>query len=300
MTRAANLPAGTGFVVIATGADEYLEMAKGLARSLEWAGMLLPRAAITNRADTDLCDFYHAVIVDPALPNSIQSKLRVVDLSPYPATVFIDVDCLVYEKFSLPPDPPAAPFVAFGEEVIDQDWFGVTPAFVRSLKAGIDTYSIFHTGIFKARKCDAASAMFAQALELEPLIQEHIGTTRRVPDEILLSVSAALYGITDFWQKDESLVSPATLWSSPPLLDIRRRLASTCCAGRWTSSRIVHFIQRFKDTRIYRRELKRLEALVPRCQLQISTEAQSTWSWRATRAEKPRRLRWWLRAQGVS
>jgi hypothetical protein len=299
MTRPADPPAGTGFVVIATGADEYLEMAKGLARSLEWAGMLLPRAVITNRTDTDLRDFYHSVILDPALPNSNQSKLRVVDLSPYTVTVFIDVDCLVYEKFSLPPDPTTAPFVAFGEEVIDQDWFGVTAAFVRSLKAGIDKYSIFHTGIFKVRRCDAASAMFAQALELEPLIQKHTGKTN-VSDEILLSVSAALHGITDFWQKDESLLSPATLWSSPPRLDIRRRVASTCCADRWTSSRIVHFIHRFKDTRIYRRELKRLEALVPRCQLQISNELQGAWSWRAVRAEKPRRFRWWLRAQGVS
>jgi hypothetical protein len=299
MVAAGNPHETTGLVTIAAGADEYVEMAKGLARSLEWAGMLCPRAVITNRADTDLHNFYHSVIVDRSLPNSYQAKLRVVDQSPYTSMVFIDVDCLVYDKFSLPTEPVEAPFVAFGEEVIDRDWAGVTREFVRSLKPGVDAYSIFHTGIFKARKCDTASAIFEQAFELEPLIQKNTGREGPVFDEVLISVSAALHGVTDFWPKDESLLSPATLWSSRPRLDIRRRTASTCCAGRWTSSRIVHFIHGFKDSPVYRRELKRLAALVPRCHLRTSALPDNAWSWRAVAAEKPQRFRWWLRMQGI-
>jgi hypothetical protein len=260
--------------------------------------MLLPRAVITNRDDTDLRNFYHSVVVDPTLPNSYQAKLRVVELSPYPQMVFIDVDCLVYNRFSLP-TPAPAPFIAFGEPVTDHDWYGVTPAFVRSLKASASNYSIFHTGIFQAQKSDVASAIFARALELEPLIQKHTRKKRSVPDEILISVSAAMHGVTEFWPKDESLLSPATLWSDSPHLDIARRTASTCCAGRWTSSRIVHFIHGFKDSRAYRSERKRLEALVPRCHLRISGTPETAWSWRAVRAEKPRRFRLWLRMQGV-
>ena len=129
-----NAPESSGFVVIATGTDDYIKMAKGLARSLEWAGMLSPRAVITNRADTDLQNFYHQVIVERTLPNSYQAKLSAVDLSPYDEMVFIDVDCLVYERFRLPAELRQSPFAAFGEKVINQDWFGLTPEFVRSLR----------------------------------------------------------------------------------------------------------------------------------------------------------------------
>src|SRR5262245_33143492 len=272
-------------------------MARGLARSLEWAGMLLPRAVITNKRDTDLRDFYHEVIFDSTLPNSYHSKLRTVDLSPFDDMIFIDVDCLVYEKFSPPAN--AAPFIAFGENVTDQDWFGVTLDFVRSLDPRARSYTVFHTGVFQARKSAVSSAVFRQALELESVIQQHTAKTRRVPDEILISVSAAIHGVTAFWPKDESFMSPATLWSRPPRLDIRLRTASTCCGGRWTSSRIVHFIHRFKDSRLYRREFNRLERLIPRCHLKISETRESAWSWRAVQESKPWQYRWWRRLQGI-
>ena len=82
--------------------------------------MLAPHAVITNKADTDLPHFYHQVIVDRALPTSYLAKLCALDLSPYDEMFFIDVDCLVYERFHLPAEPPKRPFEAFGEEVIDR------------------------------------------------------------------------------------------------------------------------------------------------------------------------------------
>jgi len=272
-------------------------MAKGLARSLEWAGMLLPRAVVTNRTATELKDFYHHVIVDSTLPNSYHAKLRTVDLSPFDDMIFIDVDCLVYEKFSLPAS--ATPFIAFGEDVKDSDWYGVTLDFVRSLDPRVRNYSVFHTGLFQARKSAESTAMFKQALELESVIQRQTGKAKLVPDEILVSVSAAIHGLTDFWPKDESVLSPSTLWSRPPRLDIRRRTAPTCCRGRWTSSRIVHFIHGFKNSRLYRREFNRLERLVPKCHLKCSELRESVWSWRTVKESKPWPYRWWMRVQGI-
>lgn len=265
-----------GIITIATGSAAFHDMARALARSLEHAGVRLPRAVVVDTNDTGLEAFFHHVIVTDALPRHFQSKLHLGGLTPFVRSVFLDVDCLVYEQFHAYLDQALrSPLCAPGELVPDRDWFGISSALVGELAGSPRSYQLLHSGLFAFER-EVGGALLESALRLEPAIVERFGVKPPVSADILLSLSAAIAQHTDHWPKDPAFISPSLRWTRAPRLDVARRSAVTFPNGRATSSRIVHFMGEHKSGRTYARERARLADLVPRCDLRVTTQP-ATW-----------------------
>jgi hypothetical protein len=267
---------GFGIITVATGSPEYHEMAKAVARSLEHAGVRLPRAVVVDRSGTGLEAFFHHVIETTALPRNFQSKLHLGPVTPFERSLFIDVDCLVYEQFHAQLHQAArTPVCAPGELIAERDWIGVTPQLIERLAGGPRPYRLLHSGLFSFDAHKGASVL-KLALELEPEVAEALQRPKPISADVLLSIACAVSGHADHWAKDPSFLSPSLRWTAAPRLDIVRRQALTFPNGRATSARIVHFMGEQKSGRTYARERSALAALLPTCDLRTSLEPD-TW-----------------------
>lgn len=258
-----------GIVTIACGSNSFVEMAKNLARSLEWSGMNLQRAVITDYPDTSLKKYYQKVIYQKKIPKNYQAKLYLNELSPFPHAFFIDSDCLVYENFfSLCKDIEKYPFVACGEKILKKDWAGIGLKFIKKyLNPKASKYILLHSGFFYFKSGNDGDKIFKIALKIEPFIRKSFPNefSKIVSTDILFSIAASVLGWNKYWQKDPALLSPSRLWTFPANLDIRKRAAYTTINGRPSSSLIVHFMDKFKDSRLYKSEAYRLKKIVPKC-----------------------------------
>lgn len=86
-----------GFITIATGKDKYYILAHNLLRSYRYHSQSpTPFAILCDRENEWTAGFDQIVLIDnPAC--AIADKLRILDLSPYDETIFIDADSLVYK-----------------------------------------------------------------------------------------------------------------------------------------------------------------------------------------------------------
>ncbi|MBO4230891.1 MAG: hypothetical protein J5886_04365, partial [Bacteroidales bacterium] len=106
-----------GFVTMATGKEEYYILARNLLSSYKLHNPdPLPFAIICDRENAFTKDFDDVVILDnPSF--SFLDKLRLVDLSPYDESIFIDADSLVCRDlgglWDIVKDAP--PFGIFGK-----------------------------------------------------------------------------------------------------------------------------------------------------------------------------------------
>jgi len=89
-----------GFVTIATGIERYYILAHNLLLSYRYHSKYpVPFAIICDKHNEWTEDFDDVVIIDnPAF--SYIDKLRILDLSPYDETIFIDADSLVYRDLN--------------------------------------------------------------------------------------------------------------------------------------------------------------------------------------------------------
>jgi len=259
----------------AAGSPRFARMAEHLARSCELCGMRLPRAVVVSTPDPGLADFYHQVIVDPALPGDVSCKLHAALLSPFERTLFIDSDCLLYRPLHhLLRASAGSDFIACGKEVV-RDWAGIGLAGLREEYPEVRSYISYHTGIFYFERTERAARLFRCA---QSCLQERPELFRRFGDEPGLSISAARIGLQDSWYKDPGLIMP--LWKTDRRLglhivklDIRKAIAVARFAGRYSSSHVVHFSSHgSRHSRcLYARETSRLRRLLPRCDLECSS-----------------------------
>ena len=95
-----NTNVARGFVTVATGKDWYYVLANNLLASYRYhSPNPLPFAIICDRHNKWTEDFDQVIVMDnPAC--SFVDKLRVIDLSPFDETIFIDADCLAYKDLN--------------------------------------------------------------------------------------------------------------------------------------------------------------------------------------------------------
>lgn len=91
---------GRGFITVATGRELYFKMAHNLLLSYRYhAKTPVPFAILCDRRNEWTADFDQVVIIDrPA--NSYFDKMRILDLSPFDETIFIDADSLIYRDLT--------------------------------------------------------------------------------------------------------------------------------------------------------------------------------------------------------
>ena len=89
-----------GFITVATGSEKYYILAYNLLRSFRYHSKSpMPFAILCDRHNTWTEAFDEVVTIEnPAF--SFFDKLRILDLSPFDETIFIDADSLVYKDLS--------------------------------------------------------------------------------------------------------------------------------------------------------------------------------------------------------
>ena len=89
-----------GFITVATGQDLFYIMAHNLLLSYRYHSLSpMPFAILCDRQNPWTADFDEVIIIDnPA--HSYYDKLRILDLSPFDETIFIDADCLAYKDLN--------------------------------------------------------------------------------------------------------------------------------------------------------------------------------------------------------
>ncbi len=89
-----------GFVTVATGKEPYYILAHNLLLSYRrHSSSDTPFAILCDRRNKWTDDFDEVVVIeDPSF--SFMDKLRIIDLSPFDETIFIDSDCLAYRDLN--------------------------------------------------------------------------------------------------------------------------------------------------------------------------------------------------------
>lgn len=89
-----------GFITVATGNERYYILAHNLLQSYRYhSGSKTPFAILCDRENEWTADFDQVVIIEnPA--HSYIDKLRILDLSPFDETIFIDADSLAYKDLN--------------------------------------------------------------------------------------------------------------------------------------------------------------------------------------------------------
>ena len=95
-----NSETSRGFITVATGRELYYKMAHNLLLSYRYhAKTPLPFAILCDRQSEWTADFDQVIIMDnPAF--SYFDKMRILDLSPFDETIFIDADSLIYRDLN--------------------------------------------------------------------------------------------------------------------------------------------------------------------------------------------------------
>lgn len=189
--------AARGFVTIATGHDQYYEMAVRLLRSYRKAAAdALPFAIICDRRNGYTEEFDQVILMEQA-NRSYMDKLLLYRYAPFDETIFIDADSLVlvdpagiWEDFA-----DADDVSCYGcTYPLDSDraWFSYDKcgAYRKDIQFLID----LHGGIYFLRKGERCRAIFEKAIELAGQYRQYGFKNFEDPaDEPVLAMSLALH-----------------------------------------------------------------------------------------------------------
>ncbi|MBQ6178479.1 MAG: hypothetical protein IJK32_03050 [Bacteroidales bacterium] len=188
-----------GFVTVATGKDWYYVLANNLLASYRYHSQNpLPFAIICDRHNKWTEDFDQVIVMDnPAC--SFVDKLRIIDLSPFDETIFIDADCLAYKDlnglwdiFKGSPD-----FGLLGDTHIEGMWWSRDNLGV--FKDKVHEYLSCQGGIYYVRNNGKDIKAFFETCFF---IKERYADfkfklfERTVSDEMIVTLASSVHGFT--------------------------------------------------------------------------------------------------------
>ncbi|MBQ6254792.1 MAG: hypothetical protein IJK05_09145 [Bacteroidales bacterium] len=191
---------GKGFITVATGKEFYYRIAHNLLLSYRLHSLEpLPFAILCDRRNRWTEDFDEVVVIDdPAF--SFADKLRIIDLSPFGETIFIDADCLAYrdlnglwEVFEGAPD-----FAVLGHAFpldSDEGWWDLEN--LGELKGKVSGKITCQGGVYYVRNNGDLIKDFSKTCDF---IKERYFDFRfklfgnKVEDETILTLAAAVHG----------------------------------------------------------------------------------------------------------
>lgn len=188
-----------GFVTIATGKLEYYELAYHLLVSYKYhTSNPLPFAILCEKKNRFTDAFDDVVLID-APRRAFTDKLRILDLSPYEETIFIDADSLAYSDLNglwdLFRDAP--PFGLIGETVpLDSEraWLSLDNTGV--FRDAVEKFIICQGGIYYVRKDCPEDFKATARYILEHYYDFDFRVFRVIPcDETILSLACSVHKI---------------------------------------------------------------------------------------------------------
>lgn len=189
-----------GFITVATGKEEYYQLAENLLRSYHlFCDKPLPFAVLADRENGCTAKFDDVIIFPDGAANCYLDKLSLGEYLPYDVTIFIDSDCLAYGDLNQLFDyfEDADDFSCFGRVLPLEDqtgWFEYEN--LGELKEKVSYVVGLHGGIYYMRKGDVCRKIFADAKALVPEYSrfKFKGRFDTPGDEPLVALSMALNG----------------------------------------------------------------------------------------------------------
>ena len=195
-----NMSQTKGFLTIATGKEEYYQIASNLLRSYHmFCKMPLPFAILADRKNEYTEEFDDVILFPEGGANSYLDKLSLGEYLPYDINIFIDADCLAYGDLNQLFDyfEGADDFSCFGRVLPLDDktgWFEYEN--LGELKKKVSYVVGLHGGIYYMRKGDICRTVFEDAKRLVPDYAQYKfkGKFDTPGDEPLVALSMAVNG----------------------------------------------------------------------------------------------------------
>lgn len=255
----------TGVLTIATGAAEYKEMARALARSLRRFSPRVKLAVVTDDPESLGSHFDIIVPVDWSRGRGMLQKMYIDLYTPFQRTLFIDCDCLVFRDISY-----VFHIFAGGRSIISTDVFEISARSPREIdftlmqqRTGQTWLYGFNGGAYYVERGTLSEQVFQQGRRIAANFREYgIPEFRdgEPNDEYLLAAAMAELQapLVPCWQ--QLLQIPLGL-ESKFRIDVISGTADFEIYGRNCRPAIVHFCGYFREWPEYRRECIKLSAL---------------------------------------
>ena len=189
-----------GFITVATGKEQYYILAYNLLQSYRrHSKSPTPFAIICDQHNEWTDDFDDVVIMEnPA--HSYVDKLRILDLSPYDETIFIDADSLVYRDLNglwdLFKDGPDLGLLGSTQLPDEEGWWKTEN--MGALKDKVDFKVIAMGGLYYVRNNGKELPAIKETCKYvaEHYLDFHFSIFEKIlSDETILSMTAAVHHI---------------------------------------------------------------------------------------------------------
>lgn len=200
-----------GFITVATGREEYYQLAENLLRSYHlFCKSPLPFAVLADQKNVHTDKFDDVVLFPDGAANSYLDKLSLGEYLPYDINLFIDADCLAYGNLNRLFDyfKSADDFSCFGR-VLPQDdktgWFEYEN--LGELQTKVSYVVGLHGGIYYMRKGETCQRIFEDAKAFVPDYPKFKfkGRFNTPGDEPLVALSMAVNGCRPIPFVDEAI-----------------------------------------------------------------------------------------------
>lgn len=251
-----------GFVTIATGKEQYYEIARNLLRSYRFTTKNpLPFAILCDAENEYTKEFDDVRIFDDARCNYLD-KLEMYDYLPYDINIFIDADCLCFRDINRLFDTfeNADDFCCYGRVLPLDDktgWFEYENLNA-DLQRQIDYVVGLHGGIYYMRKTEKCKKVLddAKTFSLNYADYKFKGKFETPGDEPVVALSMAVNKCKPIPHDFSSLIC---WWEHENLFKLNITNHYAYCTPLNTKTDIVHWGTRFTMSIPYRKEMSALE-----------------------------------------
>ena len=188
-----------GFITLATGNEQFYKMAHNLLLSYRYhTKSKTPFAILCDRRNEWTAEFDDVIVIDYPTYSYVD-KMRILDLSSYDETIFIDADCLIYRDLT-----PLWDIFKDGPDVgvlgvtyplnSNQGWWDIKD--LGELKEKVSYKMTCQGGMYYVRK---KGSMLPSFIETCHFIQEHYFDYHfrmcgdKVADENILSLASCVH-----------------------------------------------------------------------------------------------------------
>ena len=189
-----------GFITVATGKEEYYQLAENLLRSYHlFCKSPLPFAVLADQENVHTDKFDDVILFPDGASNSYLDKLSLGEYLPYDINLFIDADCLAYGDLNRLFDyfESADDFSCFGRVLPLDDktgWFEYEN--LGEFQKKVSYVVGLHGGIYYMRKGETSRRIFDDAKAFVPDYPKFKfkGRFNTPGDEPLVALSMAVNG----------------------------------------------------------------------------------------------------------
>lgn len=258
-----------GFITVATGKEEYYQLAENLLRSYHlFCKTPLPFAVLADRKNKYTAQFDDVIIFPNGASNSYLDKLSLGEYLPYDINIFIDSDCLAYGDLNQLFDyfKDADDFSCFGRVLPLEDktgWFEYEN--LGELQSKVSYVVGLHGGIYYMRKGDVCRKIFEDA---KSFVSDYPkfkfkGNFNMPGDEPLVALSMAVNGCRPI---PFVLDAISCYWEhmSHMMLDLSQGLARVEQEAEY-NARLVHWGTRYTRQLEYKKQVELMNILEDQC-----------------------------------